>query len=111
MSVEIHWPDEDKTVTGKPGQSMLEVAQENDIELDHACGGACACATCHVKIDEGTQLLEEMSDDEADRLDDARGLELTSRLGCQARILEGAQGRIVVSIPAWNVNQVRELDG
>ena len=108
MSVEVHFADEAKTVVAKPGQSLLEVAMANHIELDHACGGVCACSTCHVKIVEGRKLLNESSEDEEDQLDDARDVSLESRLGCQAKILEGAQGRIVVKIPAWNVNLVQE---
>jgi 2Fe-2S ferredoxin len=108
VSVEIHWPDEDKSVTGEPGQSLLEIALANGIALDHACGGVCACSTCHVKVREGADLLNERSEDEDDQLDTARDVELTSRLGCQARILPDKSGRIVVEIPIWNVNLARE---
>jgi len=108
MAVEIYFFDEDKLVTGKPGDTLLELALENDIEIDHACGGVCACSTCHVKIDEGMELLSEQEDEEADQLDEARDVALNSRLSCQCTILEGAQGRIVVKIPAWNVNYVQE---
>jgi 2Fe-2S ferredoxin len=108
MTVEIHWPDEDKTVRGKAGQSLLDIAHENGIDVDHACGGVCACSTCHVKIEAGMELLSEQEEDEEDQLDDARDVNLRSRLSCQARILEGAEGRIVVAIPSWNVNLARE---
>src|SRR5215475_12605566 len=53
---------------GEP-QSLLDVALNNDIKLDHACGGNCACTTCHVWVKEGTHNLSEMDDDVADRLD------------------------------------------
>ncbi|PIE22614.1 MAG: 2Fe-2S ferredoxin [Planctomycetota bacterium] len=108
MTVEIHWQGEEKTVTGKPGQSLLEIAHQHGIDLDHACGGVCACSTCHVKVEAGSELLSEQEEDEEDQLDDARDVSLRSRLGCQARILDGACGRIVVSIPSWNVNLARE---
>ena len=108
MSIEIYWCDEEKTVSGKPGESLLEAALFHDIEVDHACGGVCACSTCHVKVLEGAELLSEADEDEEDQLDDARDLSLESRLACQAKILEGAEGRIVVKIPAWNVNAVQE---
>lgn len=111
MTVEIYWPDEEKTVRGKPGQTLLEIAHENDISLDHACGGVCACSTCHVKIAEGKELVNESSEDEEDQLDDARDVDLDSRLGCQVRIRDGASGKIVVKIPAWNVNLVQEGHG
>ena len=70
---------------GEP-QSILDVALNNDIRLDHACGGNCACTTCHVWVKEGANNLSEIDDDEADRLDMAADLQLNSRLGCQAVI-------------------------
>ena len=90
---------------GEP-QSLLDVALNNDIKLDHACGGNCACTTCHVWVKEGANNLSEMDDDEADRLDMAADLQLNSRLGCQA-VIKGP-GKVVVEIPAWNRNYVSE---
>jgi 2Fe-2S ferredoxin len=57
-------------------------------------------------VKEGAEKLGEMDDDEADRLDMAAGLELNSRLGCQAVIEK--PGTVVVEIPAWNRNYVSE---
>ncbi len=90
---------------GKP-QSILDVAINNRVFLDHACGGNCACTTCHVQVQKGADLLSEMDDDEADRLDMAADLQLNSRLGCQAVVEK--PGEIVVTIPAWNRNYVSE---
>jgi 2Fe-2S ferredoxin len=90
---------------GKP-QSLLDVALNNDFFLDHACGGNCACTTCHVIVQKGEELLSEMDDDEADRLDMAADLQLESRLGCQSVIEK--PGEVVVEIPAWNRNYVSE---
>ena len=90
---------------GKP-QSLLDVALNNGITLDHACGGNCACTTCHVWVKEGAENLTEMEDDEADKLDLAADLQLNSRLGCQAVIKK--PGKVVVEIPAWNRNYVSE---
>ena len=90
---------------GKP-ESLLDVAMNNDFFLDHACGGNCACTTCHVVVQKGEELLSEMDDDEADRLDMAAGLTLHSRLGCQAVIEK--PGEIVIEIPEWNRNYVSE---
>ena len=86
---------------GKP-QSILDVAVNFGFALEHACGGNCACTTCHVVIKQGEQLLSEMEDDEADKLDTAADLTLHSRLGCQAQIVR--PGEIVVEIPQWNRN-------
>jgi len=90
---------------GKP-ESLLDVAMNNNFFLDHACGGNCACTTCHVVVQKGEELLSEMDDDDADRLDMAAGLTLHSRLGCQAVI--DKPGEIVVEIPEWNRNYVSE---
>ena len=86
--------------------SLLDVALNFDVDLDHACGGACACTTCHVVVKRGEELLSEMEDDEADKLDSAADLTLHSRLGCQARIVR--PGEIVVEVPSWNRNYARE---
>ncbi len=93
---------------GKP-ESILDVAINKDFFLDHACGGNCACTTCHVVVHKGEELLSAMDDDEADRLDMAAGLTLHSRLGCQAVIEK--PGEIVLEIPAWNRNYVSEGHG
>ena len=79
---------------GKPG-SLLDIALAHDIELEHNCGGSCACTTCHVIVKEGEENLSEMQGDEEDRLDMAEGLTIHSRLGCQAVV----HGDVVVEIP------------
>jgi 2Fe-2S ferredoxin len=90
---------------GKP-MSFLDVAENNDIFLDHACGGVCACSTCHVLIKAGESGLTSADDDELDRLDMAADQQLNSRLGCQAVITR--PGEYVVEIPKWNRNYVTE---
>ena len=90
---------------GKP-MSFLDVAENNDIFLDHACGGVCACSTCHVWIKAGDSGLTVADDDELDRLDMAADQQLNSRLGCQAVITR--PGDYVVEIPKWNRNYVSE---
>ena len=90
---------------GKP-MSFLDVAENFNIFLDHACGGACACTTCHILVKEGAAGISEAEDEELDRLDMAPGLELNSRLGCQAVIEK--PGNYVVEIPSWNRNYVSE---
>jgi 2Fe-2S ferredoxin len=91
---------------GKP-ESLLDVAENCGVELEHACGGVCACTTCHVIVKEGDDNLSEMDDEEQDRLDMAPGLSLHSRLGCQAIV----KGDVVVEIPSWNRNYVSEGGG
>ena len=86
--------------------SFLDVAENYDIFLDHACGGVCACTTCHLFVKEGAASLSEAEDLELDRMDLAPGLQLNSRLGCQAVIEK--PGAYIVEIPAWNKNYVQE---
>ncbi len=76
-----------KTVCeAQPGQTILQVAEANEVPLQHACGGFCACTTCHVVVHEGLQSLSPMEDDEEERLDRATQVGLKSRLGCQAKL-------------------------
>ena len=91
--------------TGLPG-SILNIALGSGIELEHACGGVCACSTCHVIVKEGLQSCNELTDDEGDQLDEAPGLTLQSRLSCQC-VPKGTMD-VVVEIPAWNKNLVKE---
>jgi 2Fe-2S ferredoxin len=78
--------------------SILEVAEENDVHLNHNCGGVCACSTCHVYIEKGEEFLEEISDKEEDFIDRAINPRLESRLGCQCAILD-KDAYIEVQIP------------
>lgn len=86
--------------------SILEIALGHDVAIDHACGGVCACSTCHVIVREGFASLSAATDDEEDMLDSAPGLTRQSRLACQA-VPNGSQD-LVVEIPSWNRNLVRE---
>ena len=86
--------------------SFLDVAENFHIVLDHACGGVCACTTCHLHVKEGASGISEAEDLELDRLETAAGIELNSRLGCQAVIEK--PGAYVVEIPKWNRNYVQE---
>ena len=85
-------------------ESFLDVAINLGVPLEHACGGSCACTTCHVIVRKGMDSLSEMEDDEADRLDTAWDLTTASRLGCQAII----KGDVVVEIPMYTRNYVQE---
>ncbi len=94
-----------ETRDGKDG-SILALALANHIQLDHACGGVCACSTCHVRVTAGKQSIPAASDDEEDMLDMAAGLTLDSRLACQA-VPDGSCD-LVVEVPDWNRNLVSE---
>lgn len=92
-------------VTGLPG-SLLDIAMGHGIELEHVCGGVCACSTCHVIVKQGLESCNEGTDDEFDQLDEAPMTTLQSRLGCQC-VPNGTKD-IVVEIPAVNKNLVKE---
>jgi 2Fe-2S ferredoxin len=87
------------------GESILEVALRNGIDVEHACEKSCACTTCHCIVREGFDSLLESTEEEDDMLDKAWGLEPESRLGCQARI---AGDDLVVEIPRYTINHARE---
>jgi 2Fe-2S ferredoxin len=92
---------------GKP-ESILDVCLNFGMHLEHACGGNCACTTCHVIVTKGMENLSEMDEDEeGDRLQMAPGLTLRSRLGCQCVV----EGDVEVQIPSWNINYVSEGGG
>lgn len=80
------------------GQSLLELALKNDIELHHNCGGVCACTTCHLYVEKGMEFIDEITDREEDFIDRAVNPKLNSRLGCQSLLLEGS-GAIEVILP------------
>jgi len=128
QQVEVPLPEKAYTVTFKSGEgtertvevdpqalptrhdgrrgSLLSLALEAGIEVDHACGGVCACSTCHVILHRGFDTCNESTDDEEDMLDNAPGLTPQSRLACQA--VPNGDEDVVVEIPSWNRNLVRE---
>src|SRR6266702_645632 len=97
-SVRPQWP---------PG-SILDISEGFKMGLDHACGGVCACSTCHVIVRQGLESCNEATDAEFDELDEAPGITPKSRLGCQT-VPEDTTD-IVVEIPEWNKNYAKELD-
>ncbi|NDC42176.1 MAG: ferredoxin [Chitinophagia bacterium] len=85
------------------GQSILEVALENNIELHHNCGMVCACSTCHIYLEKGSNFVPDISDREEDFIDRARNPRLNSRLGCQCVLAEEGSGTIELTVPDQSV--------
>jgi 2Fe-2S ferredoxin len=83
----VRFVDQNLEVEVPIGTSLLEAARKIDAPEGSACGGVCACSTCHVYIEEGAELLSDAEEDEEDILDKAFDVQMTSRLGCQARLL------------------------
>lgn len=93
-----------KTFEVAEGDSLLDIAQGHNLDMEGACGGSCACSTCHVIVDpEYYDALEEPDDDENDMLDLAYGLTETSRLGCCIKMSKDIDG-IRVALPAMTRN-------
>lgn len=83
-----------QTVEGQMGESILDIAIQNNIPIQHACGGFCACTTCHVIVKSGAENISAVDEDEEERLDRAIGITLHSRLACQSKL----KGDVVVEI-------------
>ena len=79
------------------GDSILDVALDNDIHLSHNCGAVCACSTCHIYVESGEDYIAEITDKEEDFVDRARNPKFNSRLACQCKLEE--EGDITVTIP------------
>jgi len=91
--------------SGLPG-SILDICEGNDIPLEHTCGGVLACSTCHVYVKKGLDSCNEATDDELDQLDEAPGITMQSRLGCQC--VPNGTSEVIIEVPRWNRNAVKE---
>jgi 2Fe-2S ferredoxin len=95
-----------KEVEAPIGSSILEIAHQNDIDLEGACEGSLACSTCHIIVDpDWFDMLPDATEDEEDMLDLAFGLAKTSRLGCQIKMTEELDG-LTVRLPAGSRNML-----
>jgi len=92
-------------IEAEEGASICDTLLAHGIEIEHACEKSCACTTCHVVVREGYDSLDPPSDKEDDLLDKAWGLELTSRLSCQAK-MKGEP--VTVEIPKYTINLASE---
>lgn len=84
------------------GSSILDASRLAGAPEGDACGGVCACSTCHVYVVQGRQLLAEAEEDEEDILDKAFDVRMESRLGCQAKIR--ADGVVHVKISKESID-------
>jgi 2Fe-2S ferredoxin len=96
----IKFTFEDKKIAPKEIRAMLgdnisELADENDIHINHNCGRVCACSTCHIYVNSGDEYLKEISDREEDFIDRAIIPKITSRLSCQCEIIEDKKDAII----------------
>ena len=96
----IQFDGTENVVDVKPGLSVMEGAVKNNVRgIDADCGGACACATCHVYVDEAWQeKTGAKSAMEESMLDFAENVAPNSRLSCQIKVTEDLDG-LVVRLP------------
>ncbi len=92
----VRFIDQELEVEVPVGSSILEASKRVGAPEGDACGGVCACSTCHIYVEEGEDLLSEAEEDEEDILDKAFDVRMNSRLGCQAKITE--EGSVAVRI-------------
>ncbi len=71
-----------------PGTSILQAAKKCHAQVGFACGGVCACSTCHVYVKEGIDSLSEQQENEEDILDKAFDVRPNSRLSCQSKLAD-----------------------
>ena len=83
----VRFLDQGREVEVPVGTSILVAAQQAHAPEGSACGGVCACSTCHVYVEKGAELLSEAEEGEEDILDKAFDVRMNSRLGCQAKLL------------------------
>lgn len=96
-TAKVEFIEQQLSVDVPVGTSLLDAARKINAPEGDACGGVCACSTCHVYVEEGEDLLSEAEEDEEDILDKAFDVRLESRLGCQAKIQQPGSLRIRIS--------------
>lgn len=116
ITFQLEETGEERTVTVEPSAlpygdhglegSLLDVAEGFGIEINHSCGGVCACSTCHVYVTQGLSSCPPATDDEEDMLDSAPAVTTESRLSCQC-VPNGTENLVVI-VPKWNRNAVKE---
>ena len=92
----VRFIDQNLEIEVEVGSSILDASKRINAPEGDACGGVCACSTCHVYVEEGEELLSEAEEDEEDILDKAFDVRMNSRLGCQAKLTE--EGTVAVKI-------------
>jgi len=92
----VRFVDQELETQVEVGESILQAARKVHAPEGDACGGVCACSTCHVYVEKGSELLSPASEGEEDILDKAFDVRINSRLGCQAKVQK--DGLILVRI-------------
>ncbi len=93
----VRFLDQDIEVEVPVGTTILQASRKAGAPEGDACGGVCACSTCHVYVEKGLDLLSEAEEEEEDILDKAFDVRMTSRLGCQTRIEQDGEVEVRIS--------------
>jgi 2Fe-2S ferredoxin len=96
---------EARSLEVKRGASLCEALLKHGVAIEHACEMVAACSTCHVYVREGATSLAEPDDEENDQLDNAWGLQPSSRLACCVRVTEAD---VTIEFPKHTRNHARE---
>jgi 2Fe-2S ferredoxin len=93
---------QEHTLDGQANWSVMEIIRENNLDIEAACGGCCACATCHVYVEESwLPKVGEPGPDESMMLDEALDVRDNSRLSCQIKWADGLDGMRVTLAPKF----------
>ena len=80
-------------LNAEPGLKIMEIIRDAGLDIEAACGGCCACATCHIYVDkEWIRKLPKIEEDEESMLDQAFYVTAESRLGCQIEFSNNYNG-------------------
>ncbi len=93
----VRYLDQGIEVEVPVGTTILQASRKCGAPEGDACGGVCACSTCHVYVEKGLELLSDAEEEEEDILDKAFDVRMTSRLGCQTRIEQDGEIEIRIS--------------
>ncbi len=98
VAVRVRYLPMDIEIDAQIGDTLLDAALEHGLKIQHECGGNCACTTCQVRVECGSDHLSKMEEVEQDRLSTAEGWASNSRLACQAILLGGDAVVTVVEV-------------
>jgi 2Fe-2S ferredoxin len=92
----VRWPKEGLEVEVPEGTDLRTASKKVEAPQGDACGGKCACSTCHVYVVEGREFLTEAEEEEEDTLDKGFDVRANSRLACQTKV--NGKGVVVLEI-------------
>lgn len=91
-----------QAITGKVGNTLMEILRDADMDIEAICGGCCSCATCHVFIDDAwADKVPARTADETELVEQTNSYKpANSRLSCQVKFTDALDGIVVTVAPA-----------